>query len=116
MSLGDIPGWLTPVFTAIIGAFSGLLIGKRKRNADADSVIVESARKIIDEWEKLKKQKDQENTLLLNEIKSLKERVEVLERDLELEKEALSKSKVKIAALESERDVLKARVDGAIGH
>lgn len=110
MDLNELPGWIASVIVTLIGTASGFFVGKRKKNADADSVIIDSAKKIVAEYRQLQEDQKQENELMKQEIKELKGRVQHLEDELEKEHEKSEQNKKRIAELIQEKEALEKRL------
>jgi len=77
MNIGDI---MTIIAASVGGGgLGGFFIGKRRRNAEGESIEVDSSVKINREWERLYKE-------LKADYVELCKRVDVLERELEKER------------------------------
>ena len=77
MNIGDI---MTIIAASVGGGgLGGFFIGKRRRNAEGESIEVDSSVKINREWERLYKE-------LKADYVKLSERVDILERELEKER------------------------------
>jgi len=62
---------------AIIGASTTFLVGKKKRSADADSTIIDNAKKIVTEYEKLKEVYEKRADMLTLRIDEMRKAHEV---------------------------------------
>lgn len=96
------------IVSSLIGSGSGGLIGyilgKRKRDAEAESVMIANAKEIIEEYKKLRKEYEDRYDELKKDYDSLKQKVDTLEEELHKEKEARLR-------VEQEKNILERQIE-----
>ena len=96
------------IVSSLIGSGSGGLIGyilgKRKRDAEAEGLMIANAKEIIEKWKELRKEDETRYEELKKDYDLLKEKVDVLEQELHKEKEARKR-------VEHEKNILERQIE-----
>lgn len=99
-----------PAATGAIAGLFSYFAGKRKSNAETDSVVIVNAKEIISEWKDLKAQREKDNAELEKKINALEVRVEELQLQIDQERARYSKLHAEYLDAVKKIEALKKRV------
>lgn len=78
--------YIIPAVTAAIAGVFSFIAGKRKSNAEIDSLVVGNAKEIIEEWKNLRAQREKDNEELTRKVDALEARIEEMQLQIDQEK------------------------------